>query len=428
MQERALQILVVSRIKGRKMPSITLTCPVCNFTKQMDVGAIPPPGTTVTCPVCKSLFPLQTGEQGAASEAGDTPSIPAENQPPLSSKPVRQTPRTLTFSFTGDAREYFGIWIVNTLLRIVTLGFYSPWAKVRKRRYFCGNTLLDGAPFDYLADPWAILKGWLVAGLFFGLYSLTSRISPLISAAISLLFLGIFPWVVVRSRIFNLRNSTHRNIHFGFKPEYREAYRVFLGWQLLLPLTMGILGPYVFYRQTRFLVENSRYGTTPFRFHATATDYFKVFLPLLVLIPLGFAAAVGVSIGVGAGIGFGKGNGIAAAIALLLFVLVYLVAGIYVRTALTNLAWNSTSLGQHRFASALRVRDLLWIYFSNAAAVICTLGLLAPWAVVRLVRYRLERTTVSGVGGFDAIRASADQQVGAAPEELGDMVGFDLGL
>ncbi|ACH37542.1 membrane protein of unknown function DUF898 [Citrifermentans bemidjiense Bem] len=408
------------------MPSITLTCPVCNFTKQMDVSAIPRPGTTVTCPVCKSLFPLQTDAQGVASEAGNTPALPEENQTPPSSKPVRQRPRTLTFAFTGDAREYFGIWIVNTLLRIVTLGFYSPWAKVRKRRYFCGNTLLDGAPFDYLADPWAILKGWLVAGLFFGLYSLTSRISPLIFAAISLLFLGIFPWVVVRSRIFNLRNSTHRNIHFGFNPEYREAYRVFLGWQLLLPLTIGILGPYVFYRQSRFLVENSRYGTTPFSFHATATDYFKIFLPLLVLIPVGFGAAVG--IGVGAGVGFHNEKGAAVGIVFLLFALVYLIAGIYVRTALTNLAWNSTSLGQHRFASALRVRDLLWIYLSSAVAVICTLGLLAPWAVVRMVRYRLERTTVSGVGGFDAIRASEDQQVGAGPEELVDMVGFDLGL
>ena len=40
------------------------------------------------------------------------------------------------FRFTGTAREYFGIWIVNILLTIVTLGIYSAWAKVRRMRYF----------------------------------------------------------------------------------------------------------------------------------------------------------------------------------------------------------------------------------------------------------------------------------------------------
>ncbi len=32
------------------------------------------------------------------------------------------------FSFTGTPREYFGIWIVNVLLTILTLGIYSAWA------------------------------------------------------------------------------------------------------------------------------------------------------------------------------------------------------------------------------------------------------------------------------------------------------------
>jgi uncharacterized membrane protein YjgN (DUF898 family) len=35
--------------------------------------------------------------------------------------------------------EYFGIWIVNLLLSLVTLGIYTAWAKVRRLRYFYGN-------------------------------------------------------------------------------------------------------------------------------------------------------------------------------------------------------------------------------------------------------------------------------------------------
>jgi Zn-dependent protease with chaperone function len=46
--------------------------------------------------------------------------------------------------FTGKGSEYFGIWIVNLLLTILTLGFYSPWAKVRRMHYFYRNTQLAG--------------------------------------------------------------------------------------------------------------------------------------------------------------------------------------------------------------------------------------------------------------------------------------------
>ncbi|MBU5614497.1 DUF898 family protein [Geomonas azotofigens] len=401
---------------------IFLTCPVCHFSKQVEVAVIPRPGTTVTCPVCKSLFPFQPDES-VAVPGGDevAPAAAAGAAPqasPLGLPGARR--RTARFEFTGNAREYFGIWIVNTLLRIVTLGFYSPWAKIRKRRYFYGNTLLDGVPFDFLGDPWAILKGWLVAGLFFTLYSFASRVSPMVSALLMIFFMGVCPWVVVRSRIFNMRNSSHRNIRFGFNPDYREAYRVFLWWQLLLPLTMGVLVPYIYYRQRRFLVENSRYGTTPFRFHATPGQYFRIFLPLVVLFPLALAALVAAIML--------KPSALTMALPAALFFVIYICAALYVRTALTNLTWSSTSLGDHRFTSTLRTRDLLWIYFSNAVVVACSLGLLAPWATVRLLRYRLERLSAAGAGSFDAIFASHETQVGAAPEELGDMLGFDLGL
>ena len=50
--------------------------------------------------------------------------------------------------FTADAGEYFRIWIVNLALTIVTLGIYSAWAKVRKRRYFYGHTRIDGETFE----------------------------------------------------------------------------------------------------------------------------------------------------------------------------------------------------------------------------------------------------------------------------------------
>jgi len=295
---------------------------------------------------------------------------------------------------------------------------------VRKRRYFYGNTLLDDSPFDYLADPLTILKGWFIAGLFFGLYALASRTSPLASIAIMLLFAGLFPWVVVRSRIFNLRNSSHRNIRFTFTPNYGDAYKVFLWWPLLVPLTLGILAPYVAYRQNRFLVENSAYGTTPFRFDASPGQYYRVFLPLFVLVPLALAALAGIALLLPKG----GGSPIPFAVATVVFIIIYVAAALYLPTALTNLTWSATRIGGHRCECTLRVRDLAWIYISNALAILCTFGLLAPWAAVRLARYRLDKLALSGVGRLDTIVAAGDEAMGATGEELGDMLGFDLGL
>ena len=76
--------------------------------------------------------------------------------------PASVTRVLLPFEFRGNGGEYFRIWIVNLLLTIVTLGIYSAWAKVRRLRYFYGNTFLDGQSFDYHGQPLAILKGRLI--------------------------------------------------------------------------------------------------------------------------------------------------------------------------------------------------------------------------------------------------------------------------
>ena len=68
-------------------------------------------------------------------------------------------PRTTQVHFTGNGREYFGIWIVNLLLSVLTLGIYSAWAKVRTLQYFYGHSRVDGQGFRYLATPLQILKG-----------------------------------------------------------------------------------------------------------------------------------------------------------------------------------------------------------------------------------------------------------------------------
>ena len=50
-----------------------------------------------------------------------------------------------------------------------------------------------------------------------------------------------------------------------------------------------------------------------------------------------------------------------------------------------------------RFSSTLGAIDLAGLYISNLLAIVFTLGLAVPWAVVRTLRYRLEKFVLGGV-------------------------------
>ena len=409
------------------MPFALLTCPLCGHSKAVDAAHLPSRQATVTCPKCKGKFPLErAGLEDPASDFSifEPASAPQPPSADFSPAPPDDPFRSMTFRFTGNAKEYFGIWIVNTLLRVVTVGIYSPWAKVRKRRYFYANTLLDDAPFDYLADPLAILKGWFIACLFFALYSFASRTSPIAGAVMAVVFMALYPWVLVRSRALNLRNSSHRNIRFSFKRNYREAYVVFLGLALLMPFTLGLMLPYMLYRQKKFLVENTFYGTTAFQFEGSTRQYVKICLPLLAIVPVLLVAFSGMGL-------LGKvaeKNPVAVIFPVLSFIVFYLLAVLYLPTAITNTTWRATRIAGNAFDCDLKVMRLAWLYTTNMIAVICTLGMLMPWATVRLARYRLSVMSLAGCGALDKISGASEEELSATGEELGDMLGFDFGL
>ena len=115
------------------------------------------------------------------------------------------SPETLQFEFTGNAVEFFKIWIVNICLTIVTLGIYSAWAKVRTNKYFYGNTVLAGSSFEYLANPITILKGRLIAFALFVVYSVATAFFPLSATGI--------PWSNPISMISSLSGAFSGVLH-----------------------------------------------------------------------------------------------------------------------------------------------------------------------------------------------------------------------
>lgn len=423
---------------------VVVTCPHCGFSRKIAPGVIPPGTTRANCPKCRQQFTLSPDTMlTQTTESTPTPTREIRTESPVAPAEAVKAPtmpRSLTFSFNGTATDYFGIWIVNILLKLLTAGFYTAWAKVRKRRFFYGSTTLNGEPFEYLADPMALFKGWLIGVGAFLIYMIVNGISPKLNIVIGLAFFLVIPWLVVRSRMFNSRNSSYRNIHFGFYPDYRQAYLVYAGLPILTPFTLGLLAPYVIYRQRKFMVENTSYGMTPFSFNATAGDFYKL-IGKIVLVFIAVVAVIGIlSLFLGGNDLFaaakmpGNVKGKLSALAfvpMMAFMLIYFLVGIYAQTALANLTWNSTVVGDNNFKSSLRARDMIWLYLSSALAIVLSLGFLTPWATVRLARYRFGQLALLTTGDLDGfLTAARESEIGAAGEEIGEIFGVtvDVGL
>ena len=360
-------------------------------------------------------------DHGSASTA-DAPNMPAP-----SPRVVRHRPE-----FSGRAGEYFGIWFVNLLLSIVTLGIYSAWAKVRTERYFYGNTRLAGSSFEYLAEPIAILKGRLIAYAVVIALGLASKFSLGLYFVLFLCVFALLPWVIVLSLRFRARNSAWRGLTFRFDRGGGEAYGPFMGWPILSSITGTILYPLMKQRQHEFVAGGHWFGRKPFEFSSDAGNYF---------IPWVFAAGMGIALFVmlvvsmgmlAAGSGSQSGAGLNAGViaAVVAFYLGIFAISVFLRVKYGNLLWNNTRVGEHRFESSLRARDMMWIYASNLVAILCTLGLAVPWAMIRLARYRAENFTFVAVGSVDDFIAEAEGEHGAAGAELVDAldVGADFGF
>lgn len=364
------------------------------------------------------------------------PVEPPAQPPTLPAQPPPHEPRRLPVEFTGHAGEYFGIWIVNVALTLLTLGIYSAWAKVRTERFFYGNTRIDGTPFEYLALPMQILKGRLVAYAVVIAMGISAHFGflvvyfPLVFAVLLLL-----PWLLQRALRFRARYSAWRGMRFRFVNGVDDAYLNFMFRPLLQIPTMYMLLPWVRKHQQEYIVTGHRFGGLRFGFQGELGPYY---IPFAITLGAGFAAYMVMLVAI-FGIAFfmeGAGAGdetptetlVAMFVPIIFVYLALLVLPVFLRTRYTNLMWGNTRLGPHRFACTLRARDIIWIYLSNGVAILCTLGLAVPWAMVRLAKYRAAHFELLALGDLDEFVAEAERAEGAASAELVDALDLDVGI
>jgi Predicted membrane protein len=341
--------------------------------------------------------------------------------------------------FRGSASEYFGIWIVNILLTIITLGIYSAWAKVRRNRYFYGSTFVDGHSFDYHARGLQILIGRVIVLAILIVINLVTTFVPLLALAAPVIFAVVLPFLLARGLRFSARVTSYRNVRFDFTGTTWGAFKSVVLGGLVAILTLGILAPLSSRWMYRYIFNNLRYGDRPFSTDPRLGKLYRVWWPAFAVILIGGVAviAVGVALYMAMTVtdtGIDE-NAPAALIfaavygTLIPYLLLYWSASIIYRIGVRNVVMNASLLdGRHRLFSDMGRRRYFWIVVSNLFVTVLTLGLMRPWAAVRERRYSVEHSGIAFDGDIGEVLASMEATGSAATAEYLDMEGFDFGF
>ena len=308
-------------------------------------------------------------------------------------------------SFHGEGGTLLGIYLVNLLLSIITLGIYSFWGRVKVRKYIYSQTEFQGDRFAYHGTGGELLRGWLKALGFFVVLVLQLLLCQFLFGQKTGVVIGaivfygglvvIIPLALVGAWRYRLSRTSFRGIRFSFRGRTGEFFKIYVGGVILTVITLGFYTPYFWNKIRRFFVQNAYFGNARFAYDGEGSDLFGpyVIMLLLVLPTLGMCR-------------------------------------FWFMAKLQRHYWSHTTFGGARFESTITGMDLFGLTFTNFLLVVFTLGIGMPWARVRQIRLVLANLYLHGTIDIAAIQQEA-LAASATGEELATLVetdGFDVGL
>ncbi len=301
----------------------------------------------------------------------------------------------------GEGGELFVIFIVNIILKIVTLGIYHFWAKTRVRRYLWTHTSFDGERFEYTGKGSELFVGYLVAMVaFIGVYIIAAiiiaglaAIDPTLAVVGAvLIYFSVFlliPIGLFMARRYLLSRTRFRSIRFALAGSPFQFMLRFVGYGVLNLLCVGLLTPVMRNALYTYEMNNTWFGNETFCYEGKGGDLFgKFVIAYLLMLPT---------------------------LGLIWFW--YLAAEMRYRA-------ERTTLQGMRFEAELTAGQLIWLVISNFLLIVVTLGLAFPWVLIRNTRFAVTRLHPHGELDYQAIAQSKAEVPGMGE---GLVEAFDMG-
>ena len=380
-----------------------------------------------------------------------------------------QTPKK--WLFHGTAKEYFGIWLSNLVLTIITLGIFSAWAKVRRNRYMLGNTEIAGSVLQYHATGGRIFIGRVVAVGLIMAYSVINQIFPQFYIPVLIVFALILPWMLDRGMAFRCRMVSWHNIHFRWLGSYKVALKGMLPmliaflpyfavvgllvnlieteifdvsemqqyyWYILTSLAFGLcLYPWAARCMAQMVVDHVAWGSLRLKNVVTLKRYsLRVILQLYLPVIGGYIASIVAVIGIYYVFfrqPFTPMEPLVIVLLLLPFLLVLFAMYYAFRGMMRELITSTThAIDQQDNSEAVYFHaqyswwGLVRLEVVNLFASIITLSMLVPWARIRREKYLNERSAISFTQDPEVMLDVQQEYNSSLAAEYADLDGFDF--
>lgn len=387
-----------------------------------------------------------------------------------SAKKVEQTSSTQDIHYQGDGWDYFKLTFVNIIFTILTLGIYSPWAKVKKTKYLCNSLSYKDSTFDFHAKPIKILISRIIILLTLGLVAVfTTYFMPSLSFIVPVLIYVLTPLLILKSIQFKINNTSFRNIRFHFKLDIKKVYVSILKTPIFLYSLVSTIffGTIAFYSQggddqLQAVRENiiatimgiffiigafvtlwtlfkiSKYTTAWFNTIYDNIYYGGVKLnsnlnQQIVAKEIVHPYIKGFSIILGTFITVGLGSILFPPLMFLMFPLtgIFGIYGIYLnfklQHSIMNTIWNNASFEGHKFQNNLRLGSFIEAIVANLILISFTAGLYTPFAIIKMQQLLWSNRSLN-IENLDHVIAHAQETESNLIEELSDTFDFDFDI
>lgn len=327
--------------------------------------------------------------------------------------------------FTGTFRNYFGIWISNLILSIITLGIYSAWAKVRRESFFKNNTNVLNNNFGYHATGGQIFKGRLIAFLVLVVFNIISTVSPELAGILGILFIFLLPIILNKSMKFSARMTSYRNIRFNWHGKYWKTFWFFLIAPILGLISLGLLYPLISRSYYSYFANSHSYGTSFFKSSPKVSQFYMAFLigcilPAIIISSLFILVTYMINNSNSSSFGM---------VSVIPFIIIYAIifCSVFIYNVLCrNLLLKSLILNDTiTFNSNVNPLNFIWISLSNLVLILFSLGLLIPLAKIRMYKYLSNCTMLKTNKNIDNFIDELHEKQSSFGEEFAELEGID---
>lgn len=304
--------------------------------------------------------------------------------------------------FHGQGPELFGVWAINSLLTVLTLGVYYFWGKVRIRRYIWSHAEFAGDRFAFHGTPMELFVGWLkaspvLAAIIWGptiLLMITQSTDYEIWATLGVMGMALLLWPVaeIGAHRYRLSRTSWSGIRFSFHGATGRYFGIYLLNWILWVFTLGLWTPFFNAVKRRYLMGHMRFGDSGFACDARGRDIFKAFF-----------------------------------VNWLLFLPTWGLYRYWYLAKREQYYWSRTTFRGARFRCNITGSQLFEISVVGGIVTLATLGLAWPWVRCWRMRVWLESIQLDGSLDLAAIRQNP-QAAGATGEGFADFLGVDFGF